>query len=351
MNRIRQLITAVVLLITASAAVSQTTETSSNLVNNNNWSGVGAYAPNPNDCCSNPAGSAPLYDTTTNTIRFSYGLTTVEQGWAINQALQGTGIQVGGYNYTYDIRNMNGTIGNQSGTDSLTVNTWLKNSAGQVILSTSNTYNTQFDWTTFSGTRTMTSPMSVADLGTGGVSFRGNDGGFWAGLYGPEVRNVGYTLNYTVDQCSVNPQSSPTCPGFKTYYNMTDDGYAQVNLPFAFPFYGQTFTTSYMFTNGVVGFLSTNLYGYCCDGTDLNQQAINGNTSWNFAIYALNTDLYPGANSQFYTELTDNGTGLRYTWKDVVEIGTNNQNTFSVNIKDSGYIGINYEKINLSSWR
>jgi hypothetical protein len=199
------------LMVVATTAWADTT---GNLVNNNNWSGIGARAPDPNDCCSNPAGSLPLYDTATNIIKWSYSLATVEQGWAINQALQGTGIQVGGYNYSYQIRNLNGS-GGQNGTDSITVNTWLKNSAGQVILSTSNIYNTQFDWTTFSGTRTLGAPMAVADLGTGGISFRGNDGGYWAGLYGPEVRNVSYTLNYTVDQCAADPLSSPNCPGYQ----------------------------------------------------------------------------------------------------------------------------------------
>jgi len=332
------------LLLIAGTAYAETTP---NLINNNNWSGVGAYAPAPNDCCSNPAGSQPLYDTNTNTIKFSYGQATVQQGWAINQALQGTGIQVGGYNYSYDLRNMNGKGGGQSGADSLTVNTWLKNSAGQIILSTNNIYNTQFDWTSHSGTMSLTSPMATTDLGSGGVSFSGKDGGYWGGLYGPEVRNVNYSLNYTVDQCTVNPQSSPTCPGFKTYYQMSDDGYAQVNLPFPFPFYGQLFTTSYMYTNGVVGFLNNN-WGFCCDGTDLNNQVTQPNSPWNYSIYALNTDLIPGPNSEFYTQQTDNGTGLRYSWVNVPEIGTSLNNTFHVEIKNSGYIGITYDEVNLN---
>lgn len=196
-------------------------DTTANLVNNATWSGVGAYAPDPNDCCSNPAGSQPLYDTSTNTIKFSYGQATVQQGWAINQALQGTGIQVGGYNYSYDLRNLNGR-GGQNGIDSLTVNTWLKNSAGQVILSTNNIYNTQFDWTTFSGTMSLTAPMAVSTLGTGGISFAGRDGGYWAGLYGPEVRNVSYSLNYTVDPCAANPRYSTSCAGYNSVWSTGD---------------------------------------------------------------------------------------------------------------------------------
>jgi len=331
----------------SAAAIAQTTETSANLITNT-WNNV-TTGSHPNDCCT--GGSSPLYDPNTNTIHFSYGMTAVHQVIGINTALQGTGIQINGWNWGYDLRNMNGVAGNQNGTDTINVTSFITNSAGQIVKQSDQYYNTQFDWTRFSGTETLNSAILLENNVNLGIQFVSGDSGFWAGYYGPQVRNVSLTANYTVDQCVVNPQSSPTCPGYKTYYNMWDDGYAQVNLPFAFPFYGRTFTTSYMFTNGVIGFLDTNLGGYCCDGIDLNQQRFAGSSPWNFAIYALNTDLDVGTNSQFYTQKTDNGTGLRYTWENVVEIGTNNENTFSVNIKDSGYIGINYEKVNLSPWR
>lgn len=353
----------------SAAAVAQTS-TTPNLIGNQigsgsgQWQGIGGYSQlngaMPGDlwgCCTSYSGAAPFLDTSTGSpngqsgqIHWSYGLSTVRQTIAINQALSGTGIQVNGYNWGYEVRNMNGT-GGQGGVDSLTATTFITNTAGSRILTDTRTYNTATEWNWHGGTVTAPSPLLATTLGNLGIEFTASDSGFWAGYYGPQVRNVSLNLNYSVDQCAVNPQSSPTCPGYKTYYNMWDDGYAQVNLPFNFPFYGNTYTTSYMFTNGVIGFLNTNLHGYCCDGVDLNQQRFAGSTSWNFGIYALNTDLDVGPNSQFYTQQTDNGTGLKYTWDRVVEIGTNNENTFSVNIKDSGYIGINYQQVNLSPWR
>ena len=321
-------------------------ETTSNLVDNNNWTGV-TYGTDPNDCCSNPAGSRPLYDIPTDTIKFSYGLSTVEQVWAVNQALQNSGVQINGYNWSYELRN-NNQGSTQSGVDTITSYSYLRDINGSVLLSNSITHNTRIDWTTFNGTQTLATP--TPNTGTLGIRFTGNDAGYWAGLYGPEVRNVSMSLNYTVDQCSVDPQSSPSCPGFKTYYQMWDDGYAQVDLPFAFPFYGQVFTTSYMYTNGVVGFLNNN-WGFCCDGRDMNLEAGNTNSPWNYAIYALNTDLIPGPNSEFYTQVTDDGQGLRYSWVNVPEIGTALNNTFHVQIKDTGYIGITYDQVNLNQWR
>jgi hypothetical protein len=159
------------------------------------------------------------------------------------------------------------------------------------------------------------------------------------GMYSQAV----YTAT-PVDPCVTNPQSSPSCPGYKTYYNnMWDDGYERVDLPFTFPFYGQTFTTSYMFTNGVVGFLNPNFNNYCCSGINLNNRP---GSPWNYAIYGLQTDLGPGHDSRFWSQVGDNGTSMRYGWDRVYDLGTNNASTFNIQIKNSGYIGINYESVN-----
>lgn len=331
------------------------------------WTGIGGYSQlggqHPIDlwgCCTSYSGSAPFLDTSTTNgngqsgqIIWSYGQSTVQQIIAINQALAnvGAGVQISGYNWGYDVRNMNGD-NRQASVDTLMASTFMTNSAGAVILSDTRTYNTPMEWTRFSGTVNAATPIDLANTGYLGVGFTSSDSGFWGGYYGPQVRNVDLSLNYTavpVDPCTTNPQSSPTCAGYRTYYNMSDDGYAVVNLPFIFPYYGQLFTTSVMYTNGVVGFLDPNPSGFCCSGTDLNYQTGLATSPWRYAIYALNTDLTPGANTTFYTEQTDAGTGIKYTWDRVLEFGTNNENTFSVNIKDSGYIGITYSQVNLSA--
>jgi len=360
MKTLKQLITAAILSVFASTAIAQISTTPNLLTNQ--WSGIsisgdlGGQHPISVLGPTTSFGSGPFLDNSTGNVNgqtgqiiWSYGQATVQQIIAVNQALSGTGLQVNGYNWGYELRNMNGDD-RQGAVDTLIAYSFLKNTNGTVLLSATQAYNTKQEWNWHGGTVTATTPHALANVGQLGIQFTSADSGFWAGYYGPQVRNVSLSLNYSVDQCTVNPQSSPTCPGYRTYYNMTDDGWAQVNLPFGFPFYGQVYTTSFMYTNGVVGFLNPNWSGYCCDGTDLNGQRFQANSPWNYAIYALNTDLYPGQNSQFYTQLTDNGTGIRYTWENVLQIGTNNENTFSVNIKDSGYIGINYAKINLDSW-
>ena len=232
-----------VLLLCSSTVFSQTVDsTTGNLINNSTWSGVGAYAADPNNCCSNPAGSQPLYDTTSNTIKFSYGQATVQQSFSVNQALSnaGTGIQVNGYLWGYDVRNKNGH-GGQGGTDTLVVNTWMTNSSGQNVANSSVTYNTQFDWTTVTGSRILPSPVVPSTLGNVGISFSGKDGGFWAGLYGPEVRNVSLRLSYGVDPCATNPAYSTTCAGFSSIVESAN----LVPNPNGYAYGGSTIDNSY----------------------------------------------------------------------------------------------------------
>lgn len=128
-------------------------------------------------------------------------------------------------------------------------------------------------------------------------------------------------------------------------HRISDDGYARVPLQFPFPYYGSVFTESYMFSNGVVGFLNPSNH-WCCTGFDLTT---NTGSPFSFAIMPLQTDLL-NYNGRFLTEGTTQY--QRYKWENISEYGIpNNLNTFSVEIRPSGYIGIDYEKINISPGR
>jgi hypothetical protein len=128
-------------------------------------------------------------------------------------------------------------------------------------------------------------------------------------------------------------------------HQISDDGYARVPLQFGFPYYGRVFTESYMFSNGVVGFLNpTN--SWCCTGFDLRT---NNGTPFSFAIMPLQTDLlnYSG---RFLTQ--GNTQFQKYKWENISEYGVpQNLNTFEVEIRPSGYIGMHYEQVNISPWR
>lgn len=129
-------------------------------------------------------------------------------------------------------------------------------------------------------------------------------------------------------------------------HQIYDDGYAHVPLQFGFPLHGRIFTDSYMFSNGVVGFGSVNNH-WCCTGHDLTTAR---GYQFNYSILGLQTDLINYGSGRFLTEGTTQY--QRYMWENISEFGApQNLNTFGIEIRPSGYIGIHHQNINISSWR
>lgn len=125
-------------------------------------------------------------------------------------------------------------------------------------------------------------------------------------------------------------------------HNIPDDGYAHVPLQFPFPYYGRIFTDSFMYSNGVVGFGSINNH-WCCSGYDLR---FSQGYQFNYSIMALQTDLINYGSGRFLTEGTQQY--QRYTWENISEFGRpNNLNTFGVEIRPDGFIGMYYNKVHL----
>jgi hypothetical protein len=235
MKSIRQFFLAVALSIVGLTASAQTIETTPNLVTNIRagsgtgvWLGTGGNSQldgvHPIDlwgCCTSYSGSSPFFDTSqtngngqSGQIIWSYGNVAVNHIVAINQALSASGLQINGYNWSYDVRNNNGGSG-QAGVDTLTATSRLWNSTyNTVLLQQSRTHNTTMDWTTFSGTVTAATPHPLANVGNLQLEFRGGDSGFWGGYYGPQIRDVRASFNYSVDPCTANPGSSPSCAGY-----------------------------------------------------------------------------------------------------------------------------------------
>jgi len=171
-----------------------------------------------------PTTGSAYYNSETNTIRFGYNNSTVAQTIAINQALSGTGIQVGGFSWNYQW--MNG--GYSSGTLQTSIN--MTSSTGAVLQSRNFVHGVQAttDWQTESGTHTFNA-YPLSSLGNLSMSFTGQDDRFWMGLYGPRIRNVSLGLSYSVDPCALNPLSSPSCSGFNdilTSQNILSQSYA-----------------------------------------------------------------------------------------------------------------------------
>jgi len=216
-------IIALVAALFVSVAGAQTVQTTPNLITSgasHTWYGL-TTGSIPAGCATAgpcPGGPQPIYDPATNMISFSYNANaSVGQTMAINQALAnaGAGVKINGYSYSYDVRNMNGD-NRQGGTDTLTVSQLLRGPANSVLLSSSQYYNTKFEWQTVTGTKTATTPYNISDTSYLQFGIQGGDNGYWGGYFGPQVRNVSMSLNYTVDPCATNPAYSPSCANYNT---------------------------------------------------------------------------------------------------------------------------------------
>jgi len=153
-----------------------------------------------------------------NSINFSYGSSYLYQQQNVSSLLPSvTGLQVNGYNFAFTAKNGNGW--DDGRTDSLTalVRFW-DNTGGRgatnLLYGTSWNLNYKFNWTNFNYNETFTTPLSVASIGQVQYGFIGRDNNGWAGPYGPEVRDISFSLKYSVNPCSSNVLSSPTCPGY-----------------------------------------------------------------------------------------------------------------------------------------
>jgi hypothetical protein len=199
---------------------------SPNLVNVTNQQGTGWVGTVPYTGTGGGVsnGSSPGYNSSTNTIYFGYTTKTAAYTYALNQALRDSGMTILGYNYSWDYYNQ----AMNSGTLSAAVN--FNGTNGVSLHSKTWALGTTTGWTTVSGTENFgDAGMAVASIANFSLSFTGKDSRYWAGYYGPMVKDPSIKLNYTVDPCVSNPLYSTTCAGYNdilTSQNIAAQSYA-----------------------------------------------------------------------------------------------------------------------------
>jgi hypothetical protein len=194
----------------------QTPITSQNILTPtvNAWSGSvagqnGGSGPNAG------GGNGPAFNVLTNTLIFGYTTKTATQNitaeaFAIQHALDlsNSGIKINGYNYSWKINNS----GEQTGTLTGKVEMMRGTSALETYTYNYNSPTNGFEQMT--GTQTFANQQSLLAGDSIRLSFTGKDSRFWAGYWGPQVRDPSLTLNYTTDPCLGNPLYSPSCAGY-----------------------------------------------------------------------------------------------------------------------------------------
>jgi hypothetical protein len=178
---------------------------------------------------------------------FSFNSGTIAQTYAINQALANAGVnlQIHGFNYGFEYRfNCANKIGGGCETgglqDTLNTTITIKDNNGISIYSKyyglgaknnadgNPAYNP--DWQSLATEQRFTNARELDTVGSFTMSITGQDAGFWAGNYGPSVRNAYSNPVYSViDPCVKNAATNPGCPGYNdivTSQSISSQSYA-----------------------------------------------------------------------------------------------------------------------------
>ena len=157
-------------------------------------------------------------------------------------------------------------------------------------------------------------------------------------------------MAFLVLSCSLSSWSDPEI----VEHQIGDDGWIEVPLDFTFPFYGNSYVTSFMFSNGVVGFLDpldVDGTGYvhdglCCSGQDFASGATG--VRFHYTIMPWHTDLIDTGVGRFYTQGDE--TFQKYMWEDLAEYYIpDSRNSFDLTIYPMGNIEINYEEVQINN--
>ena len=125
-----------------------------------------------------------------------------------------------------------------------------------------------------------------------------------------------------------------------TQHYIGDDANVNVPLGFTFPYFGQGFTNSWMYSNGAISFMSGNAPGgFCCSGINLTTEK---NPGYNYSLLPLQTDLIGQTNNNFYTLGT--GTSMTYGWYGINQYGSSNTSSFEVKIDNTGLIDYRFDR-------
>ena len=171
----------------------------------------------------------------------------------------------------------------------------------------------------------------------------------WSKVKGRHL-GIGVILFYFILMAAGPAEAQYQAPGTDaTSHSICDDCYAVVPLGHSFPFYGETFTTSYMMANGVVMFRNPATYnlqnwpnkGWCCDGMEIANIAASNEQKFSFSIAPFWTDLIQkDSDGGFYSQTSSSST--KYWWHRIEEYRNNNENNISLEIFPSGDYAMEY---------
>jgi subtilisin family serine protease len=166
----------------------------------------------------------------------------------------------------------------------------------------------------------------------------------------PQTQNKLVNGDITVDFALVQRQDSfgyfcqvltPNYIEANTIVPLTGDDVAvQVNLPFSFSFYGQSYTTAFATTNGFINFQAAN--------ANLSNTSIPNTSAPNAAIYPYWDDLFVDASSSVRSDVLGSAPNRSFVleWRNVRYFGdTTRRIDFEIILHENGQIETQYRNI------
>lgn len=133
----------------------------------------------------------------------------------------------------------------------------------------------------------------------------------------------------TYDPVQVEPQIAGS-PQTMTPLSLGDDNARKVDLGFDFTYWGQTFSSAWVGSNGTVSFSTS--ADLCCSGHPMEEAPRN-------TIYGFWTDLISHTGNPYYRR----GEGsILFGWYGTFEYATNNQYTFEIALGSDSSVQFNY---------
>lgn len=139
-------------------------------------------------------------------------------------------------------------------------------------------------------------------------------------------------LAQTYEPVPIPPQINGA-PSTTTPLQLGDDSTARIDLGFDFVYWGQTFTSAWVSSNGFVSFQGGS--HLCCNGSPIENAQRN-------TIYGMWTDLVNYSGNPYYRR---NQGSILFGWYATNEYGTGNQYTFEIGLFDDGKIQFNYASL------
>ena len=259
-------------------------------------------------------------------VRFKHNPGSWAIQHAITQALAGSGLKIDGYRTTFEYRNnQTNTINGNCNVDKvdgvcidpLTLTITAKSADGTHVYQHTFDYGQAVtdDWVSeqilsWVGNGQLT---PGTDISTVDILLQGYDAGYWAGNYGPKVRNMVGDIIVSADICTTTPLHSASCPGYadavaaNEYNNQCNaDALYDSGCPgYATAYYNQQCNADPLYDSGCSGY-ATAYYNQQCSADALYDSGCPGYATAHFnqqcSADALHDSSCPGYATAYYNQ-------------------------------------------------